>query len=81
MIYLAGLLSNMVDRPVLDMTELRGVYDVDLEWSADEVIGASVDGPPSLFRALEDLGLRLESRKTPVDFYVIDHLERTPTEN
>jgi uncharacterized protein (TIGR03435 family) len=78
--YFAGLLSNMLDRPVLDMTELRGVYDVDLEWSADE--GDNSGGPPSLFTALrENLGLRLGSRKTPVDVYVIDHVERLPAEN
>jgi uncharacterized protein (TIGR03435 family) len=58
------------------------VYDIDLEWSSDEAIGANLDGPPSLFKALEEkLGLRLASRKTPVDLYVIDHVERLPTEN
>jgi hypothetical protein len=80
--YFAGLLSNMLDRPVSDMTELGGLYDVDLEWSADEAIGANFDDPPSLFTVLqENLGLRLERRKTPVELYVIDHVERLPTEN
>ena len=79
--YFAGLLSNMLDRPVSDMTELAGVYAVDLEWSADEAIGANFDGPPSLFTVLQDLGLRLDKRKTPVDLYVIDRVERIPTEN
>jgi uncharacterized protein (TIGR03435 family) len=79
--YFAGLLSNMLDRPVSDMTELGGLYEVDLEWSADEAIGANFDGPPSLFTVLQDLGLRLDKRKTPVDLYVIDHVERLPTEN
>jgi len=76
MTYLAGLLSNMVDRPVVDMTSIKGIYDVDLEWSE------RADGPPSLFTSLEEkLGLRLESRKTPVDVYVIDRVERVPSEN
>jgi len=80
--YFAGLLSNMLDRPVSDMTELRGLYDVDLEWSADEAVGTNFDGPPSLFTVIQEkLGLRLDSRKTPVDLYVIDHVERLPTEN
>jgi uncharacterized protein (TIGR03435 family) len=80
--YFAGLLSNMLDRPVSDMTELGGLYDVDLEWSADEAIGANFDDPPSLFTVLqENLGLRLDRRKTPVELYVIDHVERLPTEN
>jgi len=80
--YLAGLLSNMLDRPVVDMTELKGVYDIELEWSADDVNGSEPDSTPSLPAILrEKLGLRLESRKTPVDFYVIDHVDRVPTEN
>jgi uncharacterized protein (TIGR03435 family) len=79
--YFAGLLSNMLDRPVSDMTELRGLYDVDLEWSAEEATGANFDDPPSLYTVLENLGLRLDRRKTPVDLYVIDHVERLPTEN
>jgi uncharacterized protein (TIGR03435 family) len=80
--YLAGLLANMLDRPVVDMTEIEGIYDVDLEWSP-EVDGASqLPDAPSLFAALQEkLGLRLESRRTPVDIYVIDHLERVPSEN
>jgi uncharacterized protein (TIGR03435 family) len=37
---------------------------------------------PDLFTAVqEQLGLKLESQKVPVDYLVIDHLERTPTEN
>ncbi len=84
MVGLAGLLSNMVDRPVVDMTELKGVYDVDLEWSVDDTPErtAQANDPPSLFTALQEkLGLRLDSRKAPVDIYVIDHVERVPTEN
>lgn len=80
--YLAGLLSNMVDRPVVDMTEIKGVYDIDLEWSVDDATGNNLDSTPSLSTVLqEELGLRLDTQKTPVDFYVIDHAERVPTEN
>ena len=43
MTYLAGMLSSMVDRPVADMTEIKGVYDVDLEWSGDSAATARVD--------------------------------------
>jgi uncharacterized protein (TIGR03435 family) len=82
MLGFSGLLSNMLDRPVVDVTELKGVYDVDLEWSVDDATASQADDAPTLFTVLrEKLGLRLESRKTPVDFYVIDHVERVPTEN
>jgi len=80
----AGLLSNLLDRPVVDMTELTGVYDVDLDWSVEDTPDRPVqlDDPPSLFTVLQEkLGLRLDSRKAPVDIYVIDHVERVPTGN
>jgi uncharacterized protein (TIGR03435 family) len=80
--YLAGLLANMLDRPVVDMTEVEGVYDVDLEWSPDVEGGGQLSDVPSLFPVLQEkLGLRLESRRAPVDICVIDHIERVPTEN
>jgi uncharacterized protein (TIGR03435 family) len=82
MAYFAGLLSNMLDRPVVDVTELKGVYDVDLQWSADQASGGDLDSTPSLFTVLQEkMGLRLDPRKMPVDFYVIDHVMRLPTEN
>lgn len=80
MAYFAGLLSNMVDQPVVDETGLKGVYDIDVEWASDETAG--MDNTPSLPDALEStLGLRLDTRKAPVDIYVIDHMDRTPTAN
>jgi uncharacterized protein (TIGR03435 family) len=80
--YFAGLLSNMLDRPVVDMTGLTGVYDLDLEWSVYDATGGATDDPPSLFTVLQEkLGLRLESRKAPADLYVIDHVERVPIGN
>jgi uncharacterized protein (TIGR03435 family) len=82
MTYLAGLLSNMLHRPVVDMTQIQGIYDVDLEWSP-EVEGVSqLADVPSLFAALQEkLGLRLETRRTPVDICVIDHIDRVPAKN
>jgi uncharacterized protein (TIGR03435 family) len=43
---------------------------------------AGDDSPPSIFTALqEQLGLKLEARKGPVDLLVIDHVEKTPSKN
>jgi uncharacterized protein (TIGR03435 family) len=47
-----------------------------------ERITPDADAPPSIFNALqEQLGLKLEARKAPVEMMVIDHVEKTPTEN
>jgi len=74
----AALLGKRLDRTVLDKTGLTGIYDVKLEWSPD----LSADtGSASIFTALQDqLGLKLESGKGPVEIIVIDNLEK-PTEN
>jgi uncharacterized protein (TIGR03435 family) len=73
---LATLLSRFEREIVIDMTGLEGPFDVRLEWDADNVTG------PSLFTALqEQLGLKLESRKGPMDVLVVDYAERTPDEN
>jgi uncharacterized protein (TIGR03435 family) len=82
--YLAGLLSNLVDRPVVDLTGLKGVYDVDLDWSEDYGAGApdQANDLPTLFTALQErLGLRFDNREAPVEVYVIDHADRIPSEN
>ena len=68
-----------VYRPVADMTALKGVYDIDLEWAADD---AAADSTPSLSTVLrEKLGLHIDSRKAPVDLYVTDRVDHAPTEN
>jgi len=83
---LAGLLTNQSDRTVLDLTGLTGKYDVLLKWTDDRGPGAADNGLPGeeipgLFTALqEQLGLRLQPGKGPVQTLVVDHVER-PTEN
>jgi uncharacterized protein (TIGR03435 family) len=80
-------LSNNVGRPVVDKTGLTEKYDWVLEWTPDMPATGSdapqpVDGPgPTIFTALqEQLGLKLESSKGPVETYVIDKVDR-PSEN
>jgi len=76
---LADFLARQLDRPVIDMTELTGVFDLKLEWADERQ--PTPDGP-SIYTALqEQLGLKLEARKLPVEILVIDHVEKVPTEN
>jgi uncharacterized protein (TIGR03435 family) len=90
----ADFLSRMVDRPVFDMTGLKASYDILLNWTPDLGQGSIFKGfpatspaagpenpGPTLFTAIEEqLGLKLEARKAPVDIVVIDHVEKTPAE-
>jgi uncharacterized protein (TIGR03435 family) len=67
---------------VEDHTGLTARYDFTLSWAPPSAApSTSPDAPPDIFTALtEQLGLKLEPIKGPVDTYVIDHVER-PTEN
>jgi uncharacterized protein (TIGR03435 family) len=79
---LATVLADQVGRVVVDETGLDGVFDFELDW-APENAQQSPDSSlgSSLFTAIrEQLGLRLESTRGPIDVLVIDHVER-PTEN
>jgi uncharacterized protein (TIGR03435 family) len=108
---LAEMLTRFVDHPVVDLTELKGAYQVALDIPIEELRGmaraAGVVGPGmmagggpgggdagrapantasdpsggSIFSTVQQLGLKLEPRKAPVDMLVVDTLEKTPTEN
>jgi bla regulator protein blaR1 len=74
---LASVLSSQgLSHTVVDKTGLTELYDITLRWSPDDV-GSSDASLPSLFTALqEQLGLKLEYNKNPIDVIVIDHIER-----
>ena len=79
---IASLLTNEVDRMVVDKTGLTGSYDLTLDWAHDAPAD-SADTPsgPAIFTALkEQLGLRLVPAKGPVPVLVIDSVEK-PSEN
>jgi uncharacterized protein (TIGR03435 family) len=78
-------LSRELGRVIVDRTGIEGRYDVALKWTPDEgrpsADNSSVDAGPSLFTAVqEQIGLKLESSKGPVQVLVIDHVEM-PSEN
>jgi uncharacterized protein (TIGR03435 family) len=67
-------LSSILNRPVVDMSGIKGVFDITLEWAPDD---ADPSSGPSIFAALqEQLGLRLETEKAPVETIVIDRIEK-----
>ena len=75
---IAQMLSTVVGRKVVDKTEASGLYRVNVEFSYDTAVPSDA---PSLFTALEEqLGLKLDSAKGPVEVLVIDHAEK-PAEN
>jgi bla regulator protein blaR1 len=85
---LATILTRTLRRRVLDRTGLKGHYDFVLQWTPDENEtpplrpGTTASDPngPSIFTALqEQLGLRLESARGPVEVLVIDQVEKPST--
>jgi uncharacterized protein (TIGR03435 family) len=80
----AALLSGLLDQPVEDHTGLNGNYDGQLH----ALVGSNppdidaANSPPGILDAVqEQLGLRLVPNKGLVDVLVIDHMEKTPSEN
>jgi uncharacterized protein (TIGR03435 family) len=83
--------SDILGRTVVDKTRLVGPFDIDLAWTPDEGQYLQFPGAPqpppsdaapvSIFTAVqEQLGLKLEPQKGPVDVLVIDRAEK-PSEN
>lgn len=76
---LASMLGQVLRVPVVDRTGLDGRYDLDLRFAAEDSLDISL---PSLFTAIqEQLGLKLEAQKLPLEMLVIDRCQRDPTAN
>jgi len=79
---LAQALGDQVHRKVEDRTGVNGTCDITLKWTADDAAAdAQSESIVSIFTAVqEQLGLKLQSTKGPVDTLVIDHVEM-PSQN
>jgi uncharacterized protein (TIGR03435 family) len=78
--YLARRLSNVCDRRVVDRTGLNSAYQFTIDLPKS---GAGHSNPKSnsVATSLAKLGMRLEERKVPVEYLVVDHLSKSPTPN
>jgi uncharacterized protein (TIGR03435 family) len=87
---ITGVLASALGRPVIDRTGLAGVYDLSLQWDDASIseggvfrreLPASAPDHGSVFTAIqEQLGLRLDSQRAPIELIVIDMCEK-PTAN
>jgi len=93
----AKILTVFLGEPVTNATGLEGYFVFEMEFVPEEhapaLASATTEQPPenttatlkagpTIFAALEEkLGLKLETRKVPLDVVVVDHAERAPTEN
>lgn len=104
---LADTLSQVLDKPVMDATGLKGKYQAALDFSRDDLLrvarrngfaipaaggpggnagqapagAASGPGSSSVFNALKQLGLELDSRKEPAETIIVDRADKMPAEN
>ena len=76
---LAGMLSRVLGRPVIDKTGLSGSYYFGvLKWAGDESVDSSLPSAPALLHA--EFGLELKAEPGPIPILIIDHVEK-PTPN
>jgi uncharacterized protein (TIGR03435 family) len=94
---LADVLTSILGKPVVDRTGLTGYYQIALDIPQEDVqnvaralgmggpsaaAGVPTDpGGSSLFQAVEQFGLRLDSRREQIDTLIVDHIEKLPTAN
>jgi uncharacterized protein (TIGR03435 family) len=76
---LASILERPAGHPVVDKTGIAGNFEIKLRYAPPN---DSKSDLPDFFTALqEQLGLKLEPQKVPVEMLVIDHADKIPTEN
>ena len=87
----AKYLSACMHRPVKDLTGLDGRYDLDPDFSPEDGRGMAIvtfdgaqpisDSVVSIYTSIKKFGLKLESRRLPLEVIFVDQVEKTPTEN
>jgi uncharacterized protein (TIGR03435 family) len=75
---LAAMVTQIIGSPVIDQTELKDKYDFSIAYAPMDAVDSTA---PSIFAVLEDLGLKLVPHETPQTVFVVDHVDKNPTEN
>lgn len=82
---IASVTGPILEYPIVDQTGLTGQYDfkIEMEWMRrpGTTTPDGMDAPPSVFQALDKLGLRLEKKQVMFETIVVDQVNRIPTEN
>ena len=86
---LSNTLPRLVGRPVVDRSGITGRYDFELEFSPEDISRMGVADTPStatepatsIFTSIQQIGLKLEPRKLPLDTVVVDKAEKSAVEN
>jgi uncharacterized protein (TIGR03435 family) len=79
---LARMLSEALQRPVRDQTNVEGLYTVKLRWLPDGPLPENTDDmSQNVYSALQEIGLKLQVQKVTVETVVVDHAEREPSGN
>ncbi len=83
--WFVDMMKGQLQAPVIDLTGLKGKYDFTLSWSWEERSpadgGYEPIGPILVDAVQSQLGLKLEKKKGSVEILVVDHVEKSPTEN
>jgi len=80
--HIAGAFPNFADRPILNMTGIKGTYHVEFHWTPDYSVDFQRQYSPEFWAAVQrEVGLKLEKRNVLRDVMVIDHVEREPAPN
>jgi len=89
---IVGYVENWTDRPFVDKTGLKGLFQIDTKgWQPIQVgppppagtkaeDGTDMADVPTVFQIFEQLGLKMESQKDRAEIFVIEHIEK-PTAN
>jgi uncharacterized protein (TIGR03435 family) len=78
---IADALARAAGRPIIDKAQLEGRFAFTVNFTPFSAAPKD-NAPPDIFTAVQQqLGLKLEANREPIDILVVDHAERVPTEN